>query len=162
MVMRGQLQILKLAHCACLVSSINLHQGPHKLQIFSQWFLWKNRYKTCCPYIKLLKNSLQLWKEVVVCMDNNFFFSFSCSVRGPSGFLNVSMKICWQAACLHLDEYTTVVYMYLACQNTWSQVWNACYSMKGQWTYNDSEFHCFVDYDCQLFVIIFVNISRNY
>ena len=31
-----------------------------------------------------MKKSLQLWKKVVVCMDNNdFFCSFSCSVRGP-------------------------------------------------------------------------------
>ena len=47
---------------------------------FSKKICRENR----CPYIKLLKKSLQLWKNVVVCMDDNdLFCSFSCSVRGP-------------------------------------------------------------------------------
>ena len=45
---------------------------------------WENLSKNRCPYIKLVKKSLQLLKKVVVCMDDNYFFcSFSCSVRGP-------------------------------------------------------------------------------
>ena len=51
---------------------------------FHKDFSKKNRWENCCPYVKLLKKSLQLWKKVVVCMDDNdFFCSFSCSVRGP-------------------------------------------------------------------------------
>ena len=48
----------------------------------------------CCPCnIKLLKKSSQLWKKVVVCMDDNYFFcNFSCSVQGPLNCLgNVEM-----------------------------------------------------------------------
>ena len=51
-----------------------------------------------CPYIKLLKKSLQLWKKVVVCTDYNCFFcSFSCSVRGP-----LSRK--WRIVC-HSNQH---------------------------------------------------------
>ena len=47
---------------------------------FSKKSRWENR----CSYKKLLEKSLQLWKKVVVCMeDNHIFCSFVCSVRGP-------------------------------------------------------------------------------
>ena len=53
---------------------------PSHTTRFSQRFFWKNLF----PYMKLFKKSLQLWKKVVVCTDDNYFFcSFSCSVRGP-------------------------------------------------------------------------------
>ena len=36
-----------------------------------------------------MKKSLQLWKKVVVCTDDNYSFcSFSCSVLGPSGLFS--------------------------------------------------------------------------
>ena len=66
-----------------LSMDLNL-KGPRRPQRFSLRFFWKNRCKNLCPYTKLLKKSLQLWKKVVMCMDNNYFFcSFNCSVRGP-------------------------------------------------------------------------------
>ena len=46
-------------------------EGPRTLQRFSQRFFWKDLCKNRCPYIKLLKKLLQLWKNVVVCMDDN-------------------------------------------------------------------------------------------
>ena len=55
-------------------------KGPRTLQRFSQRFFWKNRCKNLCPDTKLL----QLWRKVVVCMEDSYFFcSFSFSVRGP-------------------------------------------------------------------------------
>ena len=36
----------------------------------------KSRCGNRCPYVKLLKISLQLCKKVVVCMDSNYFFQF--------------------------------------------------------------------------------------
>ena len=54
------------------------------IQRFLQQFFQENGCENCCPYIKLLKKSFQLWKKAVVCMgDNDFFCGFSCSVRGP-------------------------------------------------------------------------------
>ena len=38
----------------------NNNKGPRTLQRFSQRFSKKNRCENRCPYIKLLKNSLQL------------------------------------------------------------------------------------------------------
>ena len=67
-----------------LLVSFFVFKGPRTLQGFSQRFFHRNRCKNCFPYMKLLKKSLQLWKKVVVRMDNNdFFCSYSCSVRGP-------------------------------------------------------------------------------
>ena len=37
-------------------------------------FSKKNRFENRCPYIKLLKKLLQLWRKVVVCMEDNKFF----------------------------------------------------------------------------------------
>ena len=62
-----------------------VHQGLCTIQSFLLRFFQKNCCTNHWPYIKLLKKSLQLWKNVVVCMDDkDFFWSFSCSVRGPS------------------------------------------------------------------------------
>ena len=59
-------------------------KGPYTLHTKLQRFFEKNRCENRCPYIKLLKKLLQLWKKVVVCMEENcIFYSFVCSVRGP-------------------------------------------------------------------------------
>ena len=67
------------------IHSYKTLKGPRTLQRFTQSFFWKYCCKNHCPYIKLLKKSLQLWKKFAVCTDDNYFFcSFSCSKRTTS------------------------------------------------------------------------------
>ena len=57
-----------------LISPYTLHT---KLQRFSS----KSQWEILCSYKELLKTSLQLWKKVVVCMeDKTAFFADSCVV----------------------------------------------------------------------------------
>ena len=88
-------------------------EGPYtldtKLQRFSLIYCCKN----CCPYIKLLKKSLQWWTKVVMCMEHNCIFcSFVCSLGGP-----LNCKDLWQS-CQKNDQWYFVCFNSLVCATT--------------------------------------------
>ena len=49
--------------------------------------------KNCCPYVKLLKQSLHYGKVVMCMIVDCFFCSFSCCVRAPLASNNFHQDI---------------------------------------------------------------------